>query len=162
MSSIPAGSRWYGHGWPLWILILLLLALTAYSVVQPTGGGSSREADPAAVEKYATFDVRPGGGCNLDQTVVDGDDVTLSGWAILSADSAPPEPVLLQLDVGGSSRRVMALRTERSDVAVAQKNDALKMSGFIAVVTRQAGMNVKILQAFEGHLYECPDAFPAP
>jgi hypothetical protein len=40
------------------------------------------------------------------------------------------------------------------------KNDALKMSGFTAVVKRQAGMTVKILQAFEGHLYEYPDAFP--
>jgi hypothetical protein len=131
-------------------------------LVLPVHAQDASKPDPAAVEKYASFDVRPGGGCNLDQASVDGDDVILSGWAILSVDSAPPKPVLLQLDVGGNSRRVMAERTERQDVAVANKNDALKMSGFTAVVKRQLGMNVKILQAFEGHLYLCPDAFPAP
>jgi hypothetical protein len=132
--------------------------------VQSTLADLSREAGPAAVEKYVTFGVQSGGECNLDEVSVDGDDVTLSGWAILSADadSAPPEPVLLQLDVGGSSRRVMAERIERPDVAVSYKNNALKLSGFTTVVKQQAGMFVRILQPFDGHLYECPDRFPAP
>jgi hypothetical protein len=131
-------------------------------MIQSIGADSSRASDPTA--RYATFDVRPGGACNLDQVSVDGDDVTLSGWAFLSrdADSAPPEPVILQLDVAGSSRRVIADRTERPDVADYFQNDALKMSGFTAVVRRRAGMAVKILQVFDGHLYECPDAFPTP
>jgi hypothetical protein len=110
------------------------------------------------MERYAAFDIRPGGACNFDGVRLSTDEVTLSGWAILSADAdgAPPEPVILQLDVAGTSRRVVAHRTERSDVAASYKNDALKMSGFTAVVKRQPGMNVKLLQAFDGHLYACP------
>jgi hypothetical protein len=161
MSSIPG--KWYSHGRPVWITISMLAAAIAYSVVGPNSADTSRVIAPAAADKYTTFDVQPGGGCNLDHVTVDGDDVTLFGWAILSsdADKPPPERVLLQLDVNGSSRRVVAQRIKRLDVAVANNNDALKMSGFRAVVTRQAGMKIKILQAIEGHLYECPDAFSA-
>ena len=141
-----------------------MLAALMFGSVLPLHAQDASKPDPAAVEKYATFDVQPGGACNLDQVSVDGDEVTLSGWAILSrdADSAPPQPVLLQLDVNGSSQRVIADRTERDDVAVDSKNDALKMSGFTAMVKRQAGMMVTILQPFEGHLVQCPDQFPAP
>jgi hypothetical protein len=141
----------------------IMLAVLMLGSVPPVHAQDASKPDPAAVEKYATFDVQPGGACNLDQVSVDGDEVTLSGWAILSrdSDSAPPNPVLLQLDVDGSSRRVIADRTEREDVAVDSKNDALKMSGFTAMVKRQAGMVVTVLQPFAGHLLQCPDKFPA-
>jgi glycosyltransferase involved in cell wall biosynthesis len=136
-------------------------ASNSWRITAPLRAIWSLTADPA-VERYTTFDVQPGGACNLEQVSVLGDEVTISGWAFLSRDarSAPSGPVLLRLDVDRSSRLVMAERIERPDVADYYKNDALKMSGFTAVVKRQAGMTVKVLQAFEGRLYECPGAFP--
>ena len=141
----------------------IMLAVLLLGSVLPVHAQDTSKPDPADVEQYATFDVQSGGECNLDEVRVDGDDVTLSGWAILSGDanSAPPEPVLLQLDVAGSGRRIVADRIERSDVAAYYKNDALKTSGFTAVVKQQAGMLIQILQPFEGHLYKCPNIFPA-
>jgi hypothetical protein len=114
------------------------------------------------VQRYAAFDIRPGGACNFDHVRLSADEVILSGWGILSGEGAPADAVLLQLDVAGSSRRIVADRTERPDVAVSYKNDALKMSGFTTVVKRQAGMNVKLLQAFQAHLYVCPIDFDVP
>jgi hypothetical protein len=104
----------------------------------------------------------PGGARNFDRVRLSADEVILSGWAILSGDDAPADAVLLQLDVAGSSRRIVADRTVRPDVAASYKNDALKMSGFTAIAKRQAGMNVKLLQAFEGHLYVCPTEYVVP
>jgi hypothetical protein len=137
-------------------------ASNSWRITAPLRAIWSRTADPAAVERYTMFDVQPGGACSLDRVSVLDDEVTISGWAFLSRDarSAPSGPVLLRLDVDRSSRLVIAERTERPDVADYYKNDALKMSGFTAVVKRQAGMTVKVLQAFEGRLYQCPGAFP--
>jgi len=114
------------------------------------------------VEGHAAFDMRPGGACNFDQVRVSADEVVSSGWAIRSVDGSPADAVLLQLDVAGNNWRVVANRNERSDVAVYYKNDALRMSGFTATVKQQAGMNVKLLRAFEGHLYVCPVEYVVP
>jgi hypothetical protein len=125
--------------------------------------GSFAEHTAAVVaDGYAAFDIRPGGVCSFDHVRLSADEVILSGWAILSGDDAPADAVLLQLDVAGSSRRIVADRTVRPDVAASYKNDALKMSGFTAIAKRQAGMNVKLLQAFEGHLYVCPTEYVVP
>jgi hypothetical protein len=142
--------------------ITFTFAVMMLCSVLPVRAQDTSKPDSADVEKYATFDVLPGGECNLDSVSVDGDDMTLSGWAILSSDanSAPPEPVLLQL-VAGSDQRIVANRNERSDVADYFKNDALKMAGFTAVVKKQPGMLVQILLPSEGHLYKCPNVFPA-
>src|SRR5271169_1573019 len=135
----------------------------ASAIADKSIDGHSQPA-PVVADRYAAFDIRPGGAGNFDHVRLSADEVILSGWAILYRDGcgAPAEAVLLELNVAGSSRRVVADRTERPDVAVSYKNDELKMSGFTAVVKRQAGMNVKLLQAFEGHLYVCPTEYVVP
>ena len=164
-ADVRVASPFLARGKVHWIrstLPLLLLPAT-YFGAHALQDHLQHAAEAAIANKYEATDTRLGGACNFDESrVTDGDEVIASGWAAFPSEAVVGEAVFLQLNAAGGSERVTAQRGSRSDVAEYFKNDALKNSGFTAILKREPGTKVKLLQALGGHLYQCEVEYVIP
>ncbi len=120
-------------------------------------GNLYRVADAKAGDSPASAETKFGGACSFDQTKPSSDNKELiaSGWAILSKDGSLADDVYLEVEYSGGKERITVQRDARPDVAAFFNSDALLRSGFIAVLKRETGAKVKVLQVAHGSLYQC-------
>jgi peptidoglycan/LPS O-acetylase OafA/YrhL len=137
-------------------LLLMVILPTTYAISLLIDSYLQHAATAAVTEKYAASEVRAGGACDIDPPKKGDRGTLITGWAALPTQHTVAEAIFLDLDDLSANRRIQTQRHQRADVAEHFKDNAFLMSGFNAVLEHEAGTKVKVLQAQNGILYQCP------